>query len=86
MRRVAITLALGLLCCMVAVMAQAQAPTHDQGIVRIDRLSAPAAATPDSRLGGIPGTASVRSDRLEGAVHGSGWTVRPAGPRGRLDR
>ena len=30
MRRVAITLALGLLCCLVAIMAQAQAPAHDQ--------------------------------------------------------
>ena len=84
MRRVAITLALGLLCCLVAVMAQAQAPAHDQGIVRIDRLPTEAAATAGSRLDAIAGTASVRNDRLEGAVHGSGWwRLQPQAATGR---
>jgi diguanylate cyclase (GGDEF)-like protein len=73
MRRVAITLALGLLCCLVAIMAQAQAPAHEHGIVRIDRLLAPGAATAGARLDAIARTASVRSDRLEGAVAGTGW-------------
>ncbi|MFS8064313.1 MAG: 7TM diverse intracellular signaling domain-containing protein, partial [Luteimonas sp.] len=73
MRRVAITLALGLLGCLIVAMAQAQVPTRGQGIVRIDRLEAPAAAATESRLQAIASTASSRSDRLEGAVHGSGW-------------
>ena len=76
-RRVAITLALGLLGCLVRQSWRRRryprAPVHDHGIVRIDRLSAPAATTPDSRLDAIAGTASARSDRLEGAVGGSGW-------------
>src|SRR5207342_2139224 len=84
MRRVAITLALGLLCCLVAIMAQAQAPAHDEGIVRIDRLSVPAAGMAGSGLDVTPGTASVRSDRLEGAEHGSGWwRLQPQAATGR---
>lgn len=68
MRAWAITL--GLLGCLLAFGAQAQGP----GIVRIDRLrTAPAQAGAIPQLPDTAFTASARSDRLEGALRGSGW-------------
>jgi diguanylate cyclase (GGDEF)-like protein len=72
MRRFAITMLLGLSACLLAVVAQAQAPGYDQGIVRIDRLQ----AAPVGDLLNLPATAftpSRRNDRLEGADQGAGW-------------
>ncbi|HVR81264.1 MAG TPA: diguanylate cyclase [Luteimonas sp.] len=58
-----------LLGCLLATTVQAQ----ENGILRIDRLQAPAAAETIPRLPGSAFTPSARSDRLEGAVHGNGW-------------